>query len=255
MREFIEKLPRFYRPVVMRMFSKIDISIVLLESMRREFQQFWPRMDVRVVPNFYAEAFDKIEKKPLQETVRIVYLSNIIYSKGILDLLEAFAELSHNYEHVELVIAGDFMEDAFYSRKQIEQMFIRRLEGLERARYIGVVSGDEKVELLAQSDIFVLPTFYPMEAFPLSIIEAMRAGNVIVATQHNYLPEIVDDRMGELVESRTPSALAACLKRIIEQPENMRAIQNYNMAYAKEHYDVARYIRRLDRIMEDALAL
>jgi len=253
MREFIERLPRFYRAIVFRMYSRIDISIILLESMRREFQQFWPDMDVRVVPNFYTKSFEGVKQKPARDTIKIVYLSNIIYSKGILDLLDAFAELSSHYAQVELVIAGDYMDDTFYSRKQIEQMFMRRLEKLERVRYVGVVSGEEKVELLAQSDIFVLPTFYPMEAFPLSIIEAMRAGDVIVATQHNYLPEIVKAEMGALVEPRSPDLLVSALKRIVDDPQKMRRIQNHNMEYAKAHYAVSGYIQKLDAILKDVV--
>ena len=252
MREFMERLPRLYRSVVFQMYGRVDISIVLLKSMRREFQQFWPEMDVRVVENFYAADFDTVEKKTVRDPTRIVYLSNIIYSKGILDLLDAFADLAQRCEHVELVIAGDFMEDTFYGRTQIKALFMRRLEAQERVRYVGVVSGKEKVGLLAASDIFVLPTFYPMEAFPLSVIEAMRAGNVIVATKHNYLPEIVNAQMGELVEPRSPSLLVSALKRIIDDPQEMRRVQDYNMEYAKAHYAVSAYIRKLDAILKDA---
>lgn len=253
MREFIDGLPRLYGSIVRRMYGLIDVSIVLLESMRKEFLQFWPDMEVRVVSNFYSEAFDAIEYKEKHNSVSIVYLSNIIYSKGILDLLDAFTELSSRHTDIELVIAGDFLGDGFYGRSEIEQAFKSKLQGLERASFVGVVSGDRKVELLARSDIFVLPTFYPMEAFPLAIIEAMRAGNAIVTTLHNYLPEIVDDSMGVLVPSRSPTDLADAVESMLDNPERLAVVQRHNMDYAKKHYGTKSYIQKLDAIIKDVL--
>lgn len=253
MRDFIEKLPRFYRPIVFEMYKQIDISIVLLESMRHEFHQYWPAMDVRVIPNFYSSEFDTVQNEDRHAVTKIVYLSNIIYSKGILDLLDAFSSLSLEYDNIELIIAGDFMGDEFYSREEIQEMFSSRLKDLPNARFIGVVSGEAKVKLLAQTDIFVLPTFYSMEAFPLSIIEAMRSGNVVVTTKHNYLAEIIQPEMGFLVEPSSSTELALCLKNILSDPENMLSIQEYNRTYAKTHYTLGKYIEHLDSVVGDVL--
>lgn len=253
MADFINNMPRFYRPLVIHMYSQIDTSIVLLDSMRNEFHQFWPNMDIRVIPNFYGEEFDEIHQKSHDSTIKIVYLSNIIYSKGILDLLDAFYSLSVEYDNIALIIAGDFMGDEFYSRQEIKWMFSKKLKELPNASFIGVVSGEAKADLLSQTDIFVLPTFYSMEAFPLSIIEAMRSGNVIVTTKHNYLAEIIQPKMGFLVRPSSSTELASCLKSIISDPENMLSIQEYNQTYAKTHYTLEKYIEHLDSVVGDVL--
>ena len=57
--------------------------------------------------------------------------------------------------------------------------------------YHGPLYGMQKKDFLKALDIFVLPSFYASEAMPISIIEAMRSGCVIIATEHHYLPFLV----------------------------------------------------------------
>lgn len=253
MYEFIDMLPKYYRKIIFDMYSRLDVSIVLLESMKSEFHQFWPNMNVKVVPNFYTDEFTEVTGKRSGNMIKLVYLSNIIYSKGILDTLDAFSFLKAGYSNVELIIAGDFIGDEYYTCEEIQKMFYEKLTGMNGVHFIGVVSGKEKVELLSQTDIFVLPTFYSMEAFPLSIIEAMRSGNVIVTSKHNYLPKIINHEIGYLVDPSSPKQLALCLESIVRDPKQMVAIQNYNQNYAKTHYTQKQYIERLDLIMKETL--
>ncbi len=253
MKVFMDKLPSFYRRVISNVYSQIDTSIVLLDSMKNEFHQFWPKMNVQVIANFYSEEFNSIRQQKQHANINIVYLSNIIYSKGILDLLDAFIDLSSEQEDVKLIIAGDFMGDEYYSQKEIEKLFLKKLEKLPNASYIGVINGMDKVNLLATSDIFVLPTFYSMEAFPLSIVEAMRTGNIIVTTNHNYLPEIVTTDIGYIVPPSSPKEISSTLNNIISNPTQMEMTQKYNISYAINHYNVEQYIQHLNIVMKETL--
>ena len=65
--------------------------------------------------------------------------------------------------------------------------------------YHGIVGGDKKRELLKTCDIFVLLTRYPNEGQPISILEAMGNGMMIVTTDHAGIPDIVQDGMNGIV--------------------------------------------------------
>jgi glycosyltransferase involved in cell wall biosynthesis len=72
-------------------------------------------------------------------------------------------------------------------------------------------------ELLAANHIFILSTHY--EGFPISILEAMRAGMPIIATAVNGIPEqIIDGVTGLLVPPEDPTALAQAIKRLAADP-------------------------------------
>ncbi len=76
-------------------------------------------------------------------------------------------------------------------------------------------------DLLANSQIFVLSTHY--EGAPISILEAMRCGLPIVATNVNGIPEQVADGItGLLVPHQDVSALTAAISNLVADPERRR---------------------------------
>jgi glycosyltransferase involved in cell wall biosynthesis/NADP-dependent 3-hydroxy acid dehydrogenase YdfG len=72
-------------------------------------------------------------------------------------------------------------------------------------------------QLLAQSQIFVLSTHY--EGLPISILEAMRAGLPIIATNVNGIPEqVVDGKNGLLVERQDVAGLVQAITNLVDNP-------------------------------------
>lgn len=167
-----------------------------------------------------AEARAKIDSRADRERLRVVFISNMIPSKGYFDLARALAELG-----AATPVEADFVgawptPDA---RRELEAYL--RDNGLEGAvRIHGAVSDRRAIrDLLIAADVFVLPTYYPVEAQPRSIIEALNAGVPVVATRHASIPEYVTDGdNGYLVEARSPDRIAASLRRLTD-PDEWRA--------------------------------
>ena len=76
----------------------------------------------------------------------------------------------------------------------------------------------------------------------------MRAGNVIIATKHNCLPNIVSEKQGCLVDIKSPDAIERAVTYFIENKNQMRLVQKYNMGYAKNMYPLEKYVTRLTNI-------
>jgi glycosyltransferase involved in cell wall biosynthesis len=108
------------------------------------------------------------------EKVRIGCVARMDRAKGVLYLLDAFAQLARQYQKLHLVLVGD--GDAFRElRSRVEQYDLR-----DRVEMLGHYSGSID-ELLSSLDIYLFPSLW--EGFPYSIIEAMRAGCAIVSTR------------------------------------------------------------------------
>lgn len=246
--DLIENSPNWYKKILLYSYNKVDTSIVLLDSMKNEFNHF-KNMNIEVIPNFYDSILDvKIEDK-LDSKINLLYLSNIISSKGIFELINAFEYLSKKNENIYLNIAGGFISDNDMNMKEIEIKFRSLIKDNNRIKYFGKVFGEDKIKLLQKSDIFVLPTYYKSEAFPISIIEAMACGNVIVTTKYKYLPEVVTSKNGILVEPKSIDSLVVAIENLFKNKANLKEIQKSNKIEAFNKYSFEKYIKNLNRVV------
>jgi glycosyltransferase involved in cell wall biosynthesis len=135
---------------------------------------------------------------------------------------------------VELLLVGD--GPAEYA--------VRRLAydlGIEdRVRFLG--SRDDVAELMAASDVYVLASNW--EGLPRSIIEALRAGLPVVATELAGTPELVTHGdNGYLVERGDIDELAEMLARLISDA-GLRARMG---ARSRERYEAEFSFERMYR--------
>jgi len=243
----------FLKPLVRYCYTGVGTSIVLLPGMENEYADF-PRMKVHVIGNCYEKQFEKIDDAPDTIGCRILFLSNLMKCKGILEFLDACEMILPKHPSAHVSIAVLTYSDALMSKRQLSALFFRKLGELKkrfpgRIEYLKVVKGEEKIRVLFESGIFVLPTWHPSEAFPLSIIEAMRAGNVIITTKHNFLPEIVKPENGILVSPKSSHEIAGAIETLLQDRERLEKIQAYNRNFAKREYNPEKYIKAVKSVI------
>lgn len=183
--------------------SKIDGAIVLGPSLKWIFEGMVPSHKIYTVPNCVDDEFlisdekfeNKLNKVKSESIYHVLWLSNFIRSKGYPVVLE-MAKLEKKrvdggeQKRLHFDFAGNFFE------KSEEQYFWKFIEDNKLQNYItyhGVVGGDVKRKLLKKCVFFILPTRYPNEGQPISILEAMGNGMVILTTDHAGIPDIVED--------------------------------------------------------------
>jgi len=130
-------------------------------------------------------------------------------------LLDAFARVRTAREDVQLVVAGGPVRG---KEAVFEQLAVvaRATPGVH---WLG--SRDDVPDLLADLDVFVLPSTEP-EPYGLVLVEALMSGAVVVATDAGGPPEILGAATpgsGRLVPIRDPAALAdAIVAQLDELP-------------------------------------
>ena len=240
------------KPIVNYCYKGIEISIVLLSEMAKDYDDF-PTMKTAIVTNCYPKEMDLFKNRVIKKN-QIIYLSNLMYSKGILEFLDACSVLLKNDLTLEVKIAGSPLADIVMSLEDIKNAFNEKYELLRsqfstRICYLGVVKGNEKSQLLFESTMFILPSYYPAEAFPISIIEAMRAGNAIVTTNHNFLPYIIKPENGIIIEPRSSEEIIRGVETLLKNKEVLQNIQQINIELAKQNFSQPRYIQEVQSII------
>ena len=241
----------FIKSIIKWAYKKVDTSIVLLEEMKDQFKAF-PKMKLEVVPNALGKEFNNLDIIFPKEN-RVLFLSNIMASKGILEFLTASKYLLKDDNSIRIDIAGDFLSDNYMSKNQIKKKFLDLFEGLkndfqERIFYHGPVSGIKKVDLLRSSSIFILPTYYPTEAYPISILEAMATGNAIVTTKHNYLEKIISEEHGGTIQKKDSNQIINLIKLLFINQQKLQLIQKNNLTHSKKH-NIENHLNHLYRII------
>jgi glycosyltransferase involved in cell wall biosynthesis len=232
--------PGWFRILVKYSYNKVHTTVVLVEGMRKPFKQF-KEMKLKVLPNFYDPVLDEFQqdnKLKDETTFEILYFSNIMKTKGIIEAIDAFLLLSEKIPNIRLNIAGDFISDEEYNATEIKDFFFEKIRNINNIIYHGVLRGEDKSKLFYNSSIFVLPSYYISEAFPVSIIEAMRAGCAVITTKHKYLGEIVKPANGILINIRDVNALVDALEHLITDTQLLKKIRIHNIAEAKNNYSL-----------------
>ena len=224
--------------------SKVDGAIVLGPSLRWIFEGMIPDEKIYTIANCVDDRYlmsdeefhsktDSLENSPVKH---VLYLSNFIRSKGYREVLEmARLEKERVDAGGKQVFLFDFAGKFF---DKVEEKYFNdyikanRLE--DYITYHGVVDGDRKQDLLIQCNFFVLLTRYPNEGQPISILEAMGNGTVIVTTNHAGIPDIVKNGINGIVISADKCNVADCYKSMLDiSDERMKEIitENRNIVF------------------------
>lgn len=228
------------------LLSKTKTGIVLSQSLKTNMTPFITEDRVKVLPNFAQDYL--FNPQPIKDysELRIFYLSNLMQEKGIFELLEALKKLEEKGIDYKARIAGAID----YSQKnEIEAL----LASLKNTSYKGVVRGEEKREMLSWGNVFVLPTYYKMEGQPISILEAMATGNLIVTTAHAGIPDVIRDGVqGYFVNKQDSHDLYKQLEELAQQNDVITRIGKNNQNYFQENFTKIQFAKRLMDIIEHA---
>jgi glycosyltransferase involved in cell wall biosynthesis len=136
----------------------------------------------------------------------VLYVGNVLETKGALDLVRAFGQAGAGLAHARLVMLGGGKD--FDACVQLAKTL-----GVD-ARFLGPKPHSEIPKYLAAADVLALPSWN--EGMPNVVLEALASGRRVVATHVGGIPDIVtSETLGLLVPPKNPSKLADALQRVL----------------------------------------
>lgn len=166
-------------------------------------------------------------------------VARLSYPKDHHTLLKGFALLTQKRADLRLRIAGE---------GPLKNELMKLAETLGIIKSVEFTGHRDDIRgILLETDIFVLST--RKEGMPISILEAMEAGCVVVATDIPTVNEVVvNDVTGKLVPMNDEYALAETLDMLIREPERSRLLSKNARDYIDKECRIEKTAQEYERL-------
>jgi glycogen(starch) synthase len=173
----------------------------------------------------------------------VTFMGVLTDDKGAVHLLRAMQHLWDDGSRATLALAGSVVEPSGF-----EQAYARLPERHRtHIRRLGRVGGQLKQDLLAATDLFVLPS--RVDSFGIVYLEAWAYGAAVVGCRAGGVPDVIDHGAdGLLVEFGDVAGLAAAIQGLLADPERRRAMGARGRAKVEARYT-------WDRVYDGLLAI
>jgi len=178
------------------------------------------------------------------DDIVVCVIAQLRRGKGIDLALEAARRLAPGYPRLRFLMVGPLGRgEEDFGRRMMAEALEPPLKDV--VRFVG--SRDDIPDVLASSDVFLLPTH--AETFGRAVAEAMAAGRPVVVSRLPATEEIVTSPdIGVLVAPLTGEALADAVRSVIDRPDRGRAMGEGGRRSLEGRFDRATIARQLNAL-------
>jgi glycogen synthase len=191
------------------------------------------------------EARDHLDRLGVKEPY-VLFVGRITDQKGIFHLMEAAKKLPSGVQVLLCASAPDTPE--------IEERLRKAVAEHPNVKWIfEMVKHDVVSQLYSHAAVFACPSVY--EPFGIINLEAMACETPVVASAVGGILEVVEDgKTGLLVPPANPDALAAALRRVLDDPALARSMGRAGRKRVEDKFSWASVAARTQEIYADAIA-
>lgn len=198
------------------------------EQEKNEIQAIFPDAKVEIVSNgIEYDIFQKSSVLSEQEFMKkyadketdaekiIVSMGRLQKKKGFDILIDSFVEVLKEFPNAKLFIAGQDEGEEENLKQQVHEL------GLEdKVFLIGAIHGQDKIDFLANADLFVLPSYN--ENFGNVYVESLASGTPIVASRHTPWSEVEEVDCGKWVNNTVEETAQAMVEMLGKDSDQIR---------------------------------
>lgn len=213
------------------LIDKIDLFSIEDNDSKKYYEKTYPFFIRKIVTAYNGHVADLFyDKTSLGKENIILTVGRLgTYQKATDILLEAFAKIASNYDY-SLHLAGKVDKNF---QPYIEDFFKKHGELRNKTNFHGHVDKKQLFELYKRSKIFCLPSRF--EGFAIVFPEAMYFKNAIITTKYVSPREIIEDKMGIIIEKDNVEELAEAITFLIENPDKIKEYGENAHNFAKQY--------------------
>ena len=237
------------RPIMRRATGLVALTPDEINS----FRALGVRTPVHQVPNgIDVERFRRVAAGSLAhlgispgQTV-VLFLGRLHQTKGVDLLVDAFIRIAGQYPESVLVLAGS-------DEQSVLPGLAPRIAAANLTHRViapGLVTGEQKLDLLARADLFALPSIG--EGLSMAVLEALASGTPVILSRECNLPIVEAAGAGSVVE-RSAEEFARALARFLGDAALRRSSAERAYALARDEFGWRPILDRLEAVYAGAL--
>lgn len=239
---FYENSPFLIKKCIRHFIDNADMMLCLSKQWFKYFNTTFQPKRLEVLPNFVEPVSPDIKfPNRHNQKLKLLFLGKFDKNKGIYDLIEVIKKMRTTRNgQFELRIGGN-------GETEEVKKIIQRNDLGEHIKYLGWISGQEKDNALAETDIFILPSYN--EGLPVSILEAMSNAKPVIATNVGGIPEVVEDKKsGYLFEPGDLNGLRESIEKFMDDRSLIETLGEYGREIFENQYTSGIVIKKLEGI-------
>lgn len=231
-------------------FKNIQI-ILLAPPLYNDIQKFVKPEQVVYCPNGIPQNVTYDFSKKRNNPFKLLFLSNMLREKGVWDLIDALNIVKNDGYSFHCDYIGKWSDIA-------ESEFNQKVKHKNLDKYIqahGAKYREEKELFLKQADLFIFPTYYHNECFPLVLLEAMEQGLPCISTNEGGIPGIIEEgKTGFIVEKHSPQQLAEKIEYLIGHPMICAEMGKAGKEKFQREFTLEKFENRMKDILKECIA-
>lgn len=238
---FYEKSKRKQR--ILEILKSADMVIALSSDWKEKFDTVFGLKNCVVLENgvdtrkFAAAVLD-----PTKHPHDLVMLGRMGQRKGSYDLIQAIEHVRRDIPDIRCYLAGD--GEVENCRKLVKE------KGLEQNIVIlGWIHFEEKLEVLKKTSVLVLPSYN--EGLPVSVLEGMACGKIIISTRVGAIPEVVKEENGILIQPGDVKGLEVAIIRACTDVDFRENASKNNRLKAEQSFSTETKHQKLKQYYEN----
>lgn len=190
-RRDLKSNPRFSK-IIMSTLDSVDYLICQSKSWKIFYSNLNRNQNLKfsIINNWldtqkYFQLHTQFTNKNNEDLFKVLFMGWITKNKGVLDLVEAFRMVPNSNIKLFMAGHGDSYDEV--------QENIATFELTEKIKLLGWVHGSEKMRLLSEADLFILPSY--QEGYPNALLEALASGIPTIASNISSIADIITHKV------------------------------------------------------------
>ena len=239
---FFVKRNFLIKKLIIFVLNKCDKLFILSENIKNDFHFINDINKIKIIENTL-KPHTGIKTKNF-DYLKIIYLSNFIKSKGYELVLKTCKILSERKINFKCEMYGKFINlndhKNYINSNQLKTEFLEFIKSnnlADKIIFSENLNPQEKYTKLQNANVFILPSSYPGEGLPISLLEALVNKLPIISTKQGAITDIVKDNYnGFIINSSSEVEIVNCLIKLNNDKKLFEMMSENSIKIYKEKF-------------------